>query len=45
MPGEQLASDMVAVDPFVRFRGNVFRRVVDQITTRVLTNALVKTVN
>ena len=24
MPGEQLASDMIAVDPFVRFRGNVF---------------------
>ena len=31
MPGEQ-AFDMVAEDPIVRFRVNVFRRVVDQIT-------------
>ena len=32
MPGEQ-ASYMVARDPIVRFRANVFRRIVDQITT------------
>ena len=34
MPGEQ-ASDMVAEDPIVRFRANVFRRVVVQITTSI----------
>ena len=34
MPGEQ-ASDMVAEDPIVRFRANVFRRVVDKITTSI----------
>ncbi|CAB4007301.1 Hypothetical predicted protein [Paramuricea clavata] len=32
--GEQ-ASDMLAEDPIVRFRANVFRRVVDQITTSI----------
>ena len=34
MSGEQ-ASDMVAEDPIVRFRANVFRQVVDQITTSI----------
>ena len=34
MPGEQ-ASDMVAEDPIVRFRVNVFRCIVDQITTSI----------
>ena len=34
MPGEQ-ASDMVAGDPIVRFRVNVFRCIVDQIMTSI----------
>ena len=34
MPEEQ-AFDMIAEDPIVRFRVNVFRRVVDQITTSI----------
>ena len=34
MPGKQ-ASDMVAEDPIVRFRVNVFRCIADQITTTI----------